>query len=267
MNEQVSQNPTVALVTGATGAIGGAISRQLAEQPGWSVVVLARDEAKAKQAAAEIRQATGNERVHYLLADVSRKEEVYSLAERWQGPLDVLVNNAATTPRQRRETPGGIELQFATNVLGYFWMVDAFAPHLKRSAPSRVINVASYYAGGLDLSDLEFDRRRYDNNSAYRQSKQANRMLTVAQANRFAGSGVTVNACHPGDVNSSLSNDLGFGGHQTPAQGADTPVWLATSEAGGQHTGQYFEKRQQVTDPFARDSDAIEALYRACRHY
>jgi NAD(P)-dependent dehydrogenase (short-subunit alcohol dehydrogenase family) len=91
------------------------------------------------------------------------------------------------------------------------------------------VNVASYWAGGLDLGDLEFKRRPYDNDQAYRQSKQADRMLSVAFAERLREHRVWVNACHPGDVRSRLSANLGFGGHETPEQGAATPVWLATA--------------------------------------
>lgn len=262
-----STNQHTALVTGATGAIGAAIARQLAATPGFSVVLVARNEEKARQTTGAIIAETGNDQVRYEIADLSRKGEVYALAERWRDPLHVLINNAAITPRRRLETPEGIEMQFATNVLGYFWMTDAFTPVLKASAPARVINVASYWAGDLDLDDLEFRQRRYNNNTAYRQSKQANRMLTVAFAKRLAPFKIAVNACHPGDVNSQLSNDLGFGGNQSPDAGARTPVWLATASDGEQFTGKYFEHRRPVHDPFALDEAAIERLYEICRQY
>ena len=258
---------TVALVTGATGAIGKAIARQLAELQDYEVVLACRDEEKARRAVAEIVQATGNRRIRYELVDVSRWVSVRALARRWRGPLHVLINNAAVTPRTRQETPEGIELQFATNVLGYFWMIHAFTEHLKRSAPSRVINVASYWAGDLDLGDLEFRRRRYSNGSAYRQSKQANRMLTVAFAERLKPYGVTVNACHPGDVNSTLSNNLGFGGHESPDEGARTPVWLATGPVGQRETGKYFEYMREVRCRFGVDGQAVEKLYELCLSY
>jgi NAD(P)-dependent dehydrogenase (short-subunit alcohol dehydrogenase family) len=138
---------------------------------------------------------------------------------------------------------------------------------LAASAPSRVVNVASYWAGGLDLDDPEFRSRPYDNDDAYRQSKQADRMLSAAFAERLAERDVTVNACHPGDVRSNLSRDLGFGGHETPEQGAATPVWLATEDVGAEHTGRYFEHRRESTDRFTRDRDAVEALYRLCESY
>jgi NAD(P)-dependent dehydrogenase (short-subunit alcohol dehydrogenase family) len=130
-----------------------------------------------------------------------------------------------------------------------------------------VVNVASYWAGDLDLDDLEFRRRPYDNNTAYRQSKQANRMLTVAFAERFAEHNVTVNACHPGDVKSHLSKNLGFGGHESPQEGARTPAWLATGPIGQQETGKYFEDLQMRSCRFGEDTVAVNALYEACLAY
>jgi len=257
----------VFLVTGATGAIGQAIARQLAAGKNHEVVLAGRDEAKTRRITGEIRASTGNETVRYEIVDLSRKAAISALAERWTGPLHVLVNNAGATPRTRQETPEGIEVQLATNVLGYFWLIQAFAAILSQSAPARVINVASYWAGDLDLGDLEFKRRRYDNGRAYRQSKQADRMLTAAFAARFESLGITVNACHPGDVNSRLSNDLGFGGHESPDQGAETPVWLATDPEGQQMSGAYFEHRQAKPDRYVRDAAAVEALYQACLAY
>jgi NAD(P)-dependent dehydrogenase (short-subunit alcohol dehydrogenase family) len=259
-----TDNPSkTALLTGATGAIGGAIAHQLASQ-GYQLVLVARNRLKAEAVVKRVIQNSGNPHVRYELADLSRHAEIEALAARWQGPLNLLVNNAAVTPPTRQETPEGIELQFATNVLGYFWMTQTLHPTLKASAPARIVDVASYWAGGLDLSDLEFKRRRYTNGAAYRQSKQANRMLVAAWAAHLAPDSITINACHPGDVNSTLSNNLGFGGSQTPDQGADTPVWLATGETGGQASGGYFEGRRAVRCPFSQDRAAVEALFNAC---
>jgi NAD(P)-dependent dehydrogenase (short-subunit alcohol dehydrogenase family) len=258
---------SVALVTGATGAIGQAIATRVASRPDYEVVLLCRNAAKAQAAVADIRQRTGNALVRSEIVDLARRDSVAALAERWEGPVHVLVNNAATTPRRREETPEGIELQFATNVLGYFWMMTAFRGHLVDSAPARVVNVASYWAGGLDLGDLEFERRRYDNDAAYRQSKQADRMLSVAFAECLRDAGVTANACHPGDVVSTLSRNLGFGGHETPDQAASTPAWLATEAPGAKVTGKYFEHQRAVSCRFGADRDAVEALYRVCEGY
>lgn len=257
----------VFLVTGATGAIGKAIARQLAALPDSKVVLICRDKNKAEKAVKEIVDFTGNSDVHFELADLSRHDDIRSLAERWTGPLHGLINNAACAPRTRQETPEGIEMQFATNVLGYFWLIDEFTDILKASAPARVVNVASYWAGGLDLKDLEFTRRSYDNDQAYRQSKQADRMLSIAFSKKLEPYNIAVNACHPGDVNSTLSNNLGFGGHETPDQGAETPVWLAAHLIGQQNTGRYYEHMSESICAYSHDRDAVNALYESCANY
>jgi len=263
----VTKENRVAIVTGATGAIGKAIAKGIAGNLEYEVVLACRDEDKAKRTVRDIVQSTSNTKVRYELVDVSRKASIQALAERWHGMLHVLVNNAAVTPRRRQETPEGIELQFATNVLGYFWMIQAFSEILKRSAPSRVVNVASYWAGDLDLDDLEFRRRRYNNGEAYRQSKQADRMLTVAFAEHLRAHGVSVNACHPGDVKSMLSNNLGFGGYATPEEGARTPVWLGLESVGQQKSGKYFEGMKEVQCPFGADRKAVSELYATCLRF
>jgi len=256
-----------ALITGATGAIGYAIAEQLADEKNIEVVLAARNESKARDAVTRIIERTENPNVRHVLVNVSDKASIAALAESWQGPLHILINNAAESPRQRQETAAGIERQFATNVLGYFWMTQYFTPILAQSAPSRIINVASYWAGDLDLDDLEFKRRAYRNGTAYRQSKQANRMLTVAFAERLAAQNITVNVCHPGEVSSRLSHSLGFGGHESPDEGARTAVWLATHPIGGEKTGKYFEHRREVHCHFSDDREAIDRLYEICAGY
>lgn len=266
-SNEKSTRQCVALITGGTGAIGEAIALGLAKHPNTQVHIVARDPTKAKRTVERVRQASGNPQVHYHLCDLSRGDEIYALAKKWHKPLHILINNAAISPRARLESAEGIEMQFAVNVLGYYRMIQAFTPHLKANAPARVINVASYWAGGLDLQDLEFKHRPYHNGAAYRQSKQANRMLTRAFAKRLKPFGITVNACHPGDVNSKLSNDLGFGGHETPEQGAATPLWLAVSPEVKAVTGRYFAHFREEPCPFAEDQQAVEALFAACQAY
>lgn len=254
-----------AVVTGGTGAIGRGIAAGLLEV-GFEVVVPVRDLAKGERLKAELATADGREPI-IEHCDVSSKSQIFSLAERLPGPLHLLINNAAECPRRRLETPAGIERQFATNVLGYFWMMHAFLPHLEQGAPSRIVNVASYWAGGLNFDDLEFRHRPYDNDAAYRQSKQADRMLTAALAERFRDKKIAVNACHPGDVPSKLSSDLGFGGHESAAQGAATPLFLALDDIGGVLTGRYFAHLREEACPFAADTASVERLYRICDTY
>ncbi len=152
-------------------------------------------------------------------------------------------------------------------MLGYLWVTQAFAPHLAESAPARVANVASYYAGDLDLDDLEFERRRFDNRTAYRQSKQANRMVTVMQAEELVDTGITVNSCHPGNPCSVLSRNLGFGGAQSPDDSARTPVMLARGELGAGVNGRNFAQGSEAPCEFAKDRNSVRRLYEICQRY
>lgn len=260
------QSMKVAAISGATGAIGKAITTQLAAQ-GYSIVIIGRDPKKCTQTIKEIRSEIANSSIDYLIADLSQKKSIDSLAASWNGPLHVLINNAAIAPRDRQITSKGIELQFATNVLGYFWMTQGFADILANSSPSRIVNVASYWAGGLDLEDLEFIRRPYHNHAAYRQSKQANRMLTPVFSKLLMDSGITINSCHPGDVKSTLSSELGFGGSQTPSEGAKTPVWLATARSLNGISGKYYEDQKEVICQFASQIQDADRLYEICSTY
>ena len=264
MSDKTTQK--VAGITGATGAIGYAIASQLATQ-NYRVILLTRDPIKSKAAVESIKSKTGNQSISFNIVDLSRRSSILKLASSWEGPLHVLVNNAAVTPQNRLETPEGIELQFATNVLGYFWMIEFFSEILSNSAPSRIVNVASYWAGGLDLDDLEYNRRPYHNHDAYRQSKQANRMLTPVFSTMLESKNVTVNSCHPGDVNSSLSKSLGFGGTQSPDDGAKTPVWLASSSDLNKITGKYIENCRESSCPFGAHQSRSHQLYVICQSY
>ena len=255
-----------AAVTGATGSIGSAIASKFAAQ-GFNVVLIARNPEKSSQSVDEIKNITGNNNVRFEIADLSNRSDIQSLASSWAEPLHILVNNAAISPQNRLETPEGIELQFATNVLGYFWMTEFFSPILIESSPARVVNIASYWAGGLDLKDLEFKIRNYHNHESYRQSKQAIRMLTPIFARNLERVGIAVNSCHPGDVNSSLSNSLGFGGNQSPDEGAKTPVWLAASKSVHNITGKYFEHQKETYCPYGSDLLKAQQLYENCQSY
>jgi len=255
------------IVTGATGAIGEAIARQIAAKGDYRVILAVRDQNKAQVRVEQIVHVTGSSNVVYELVDFSSRASIQAFSERWQEPLYALVNNAVIAPGTRKETLQGIELQFATNVLGYLWMTIDFLEHLKSCAGSRVVNVASNYAGGLDMDDLEFKRRRYDNHSAYRQSKQANRMLSAALADRLASDGITVNACHPGVADSQLTAALGTSGRDSPDESARTAVWLATHLDAGDKTGKYFVNKREIPDKFTTNKHEIERLLKICLDY
>jgi NAD(P)-dependent dehydrogenase (short-subunit alcohol dehydrogenase family) len=254
------------VITGGTGAIGKAIALKLAGM-NYQIDLIVRNEKKGQDTINEIIRSTGNNNINYHLADLSSYADINALASSWEKPIHVLINDAAVTPRTRQVTKEGIEMQFATNVLGYFWMTSAFKKILTASAPARVVDVSSYWVGGLDLNDLEFKDRNYSNGAAYRQSKQANRMLVSAWAERLIPFNITINACHPGDVNSTLSNNLGFGGYQSPDDGAETPVWLAVSDDVSGITGKYFEHLSERECPYMSDSETAEKLFEICQSY
>ena len=252
-----------AIVTGAYGAIGQAIAAGIAAI-GFRVTLVGRDRKRLDDARAAMIRQTTNQDITFEVVDLGMQKDIREFSRRWTGPLHLLVNNAATAPRRRTETPEGTEVQWATNVLGYFRMINCFYPFMEGQADARIVNVASYWAGGMDLRDPEFRRRPYDNDVAYRQAKQANRMLSFSFANRLKSKGISVNACHPGDVNSKLSNAFGFGGSESPQQGAATPLYLALSADVKGITGKYYEHLEPVACPFVKDAAAVEQLFQLC---
>jgi retinol dehydrogenase-13 len=257
------------IVTGAYGGIGKAICEILAKDHDNQILLAGRNEHELNLVVEQIKSKTKNNLIQGYVVDFSSKESIENFALQLKDqPIDVLINNHATGPKKREVNQNGIELQFATNVLGYIWMINSFENNLKKSSPhARIVNVASYWAGGLDINDLEFNKRRYTTDAAYQQAKQANRMLTLAYAEKFLHDGITVNVCHPGDSNTKLSNSMGFGGHETPEQSAQTPVYLAISNDVANITGKYFRDCKIQDDPFMKDKELIKKLYNICQQY
>lgn len=254
------------IVTGAYGAIGREIARQLAEK-GHFVCLVGRDEDQLEKAREAIIRDTANEDIAIAAVDLSSKKSIMDFCNDWQRPLHVLINNASTTPRHREENDEGLEMQFAVNILGYFRMIKYLTCILNTSAPARIVNVASYYAGGMMVNDLQFNERVYNNDAAYRQSKQAERMLTVAFAERLQSLGITVNSCHPGEVDTKLSNSMGFRGSTPVADGAATPVFLALDPSVENVTGKFFARKHEERDEFAWHRNEIERLYEVCEEF
>jgi NAD(P)-dependent dehydrogenase (short-subunit alcohol dehydrogenase family) len=266
----------VCLVTGANSGIGREAARELARL-GAHVVMACRDAARGEAARAEIVSDTGSSTVELLLVDLASQRSIREAVAAFRSrhaALHVLVNNAGIWAERRRESPDGIELVWATNQLGYSLPTSLLLDLMKRSAPARIINVASGLARDLDLEDVEFKRRRYSGISAYAQSKQANRMWTWALARRLEGSGVTANAMHPGGVNTPLfakggglrsliaSLYMKLAG-RTPREGADTIVWLAASPQIEGMNGQFWYERKQRHCAH-RDTPREERLYELC---
>ncbi len=276
-DKNVSMAGKRVIVTGPTSGFGKEIAVQLALS-GAEIVLACRDLQRGERTAEEIKRRTGAKNCTVMHIDTSNQDSIHEFARQFRKKytrLDVLVNNAGINRPQRQLSIDGIELTFATNVLGYFLLTLDLLDVLRASAPARIVNVASSYASDLDLTDLQFDRRVYEGRKAYAQSKACNRMLTWALARRLEGSGVTANAMAPGlVVKTGLYRDtsfrirlilrvvsLFFG--RNVAQGADTAIWLARSSEMEGVNGKFFDQRQEVSCGF-RNAEAEEKLWTIC---
>jgi NAD(P)-dependent dehydrogenase (short-subunit alcohol dehydrogenase family) len=252
---QVDMTGQVCLITGASSGLGKAAAEGLANL-GATVYMLARNESKGQRVREGIIRRTGNEDVHLKIADLSSLNSVRGFANRFLHVerLDVLINNAGALFSERQTSVDGFELTFATNVLGPFALTNRLAPLLEASAPSRIVNVSSggMYTQRLDADDLQFERKPFNGVVAYAQAKRAQVILTELWARNLVGSGVTVNAMHPGwadtpGVQTSLPAFRRFTRRslRTPEQGADTIIWLAVAESVANDTGKFWLDRRQ----------------------
>lgn len=239
-------------VTGANSGLGEATALALAAR-GATVWLLCRDEGRAEAAARRIREATGNDRVHVALVDLSSLESVRAFAASFPEPrLDVLVNNAGVLPPARTESVDGIEMTFATNVVGPFLLTTLLRPRLEAAPQGRIVTVSSggMYPQRLDLEDWAWKERPFDGVIAYAVTKRAEVVLSEMWAERLAGTAVTSNAMHPGwadtpGVVTSLPRFHGLmkGLLRTAAEGADTAVWLAACPRLATTSGGFFFDR------------------------
>ncbi len=256
------------MVTGATSGIGLATSVALGAM-GARLVMVGRNPAKTAQKVAEVRGRSGSTAVDSLLCDFTSQAQVRRLAEAFRAGhdrLSVLVNNAGTVFVKRTLTEDGVEATFAVNHLGSFLLTNLLLDLLVKSAPARVITVASagHYGGSMDFNDLGFERG-YQIMRAYGRSKLANVLFTRELAKRLDGTGVTANCLHPGTVATNIWNRAPVWIRPifsllkrfvmiTPAAGAEAIVYLATSPEVEGKTGLYFEKnRPQLPSRLAQD--------------
>jgi NAD(P)-dependent dehydrogenase (short-subunit alcohol dehydrogenase family) len=262
------------LVTGANTGIGRAAAEGLASR-GAHVILACRNPEKAETARREITEKTSNPNVRFVIVDFANQKSIRDFARTLpEDRLHVLVNNAGIWTRKRQESPDGIELTWATNVLGYFLLTSLLLDRLKKAAPARIVNVASDLARDLDLTDVEFKRRPYKGITVYAQSKQANRMWTRALARRLEGSSVTANSMHPGGVKTELVGKSGgllgsvasvymnFAGRSWE-KGADTVVWLSASPEVHGLTGKFFYDRKERPCRFDNPKEE-EKLWALC---
>jgi len=253
--EETAMKDKIVMITGANSGIGKAASLALANM-GATVVMVARNKEKCEAAKAEIIRESGNSSVDLLLADLSSLESVRQLATKFQKKypkLHVLINNAGLFNQGRHVTTDGYENTFATNYLAAFLLTNLQLEQLKASAPSRIINVSSvgHYKGHINFDDLNLEKE-YGGWKAYGQSKLALVLFTHELAKKLQGTGVTVNAVHPGTVATNIwTRPFGPAGFITalpklfmasPEKGAETIVYLASSPDAQSLSGEYLEK-------------------------
>ncbi len=266
-----------AVVTGATSGLGKHTATELARL-GATVHLVGRDRGKTQRVAESISEQTGNTTVHVQVADLSMMSEVRVLAGRLEAPIHILVNNAGVLLPTRSETAEGIETAFATNLLGHFLLTNLLVPKLAESA--RIINVSSggMYAERLSVDDLQSVGGAYDGAKAYARTKRGQIVLTELWAGALAAGGIVVHAMHPGwadtpGVSTSLPRfyKLTKPLLRSPAQGADTIVWLCTADEAGQSTGKFWHDRiPRPTHRFAKtretDEERRELWSELCRY-
>ena len=265
------------LVTGGTGGIGQATATGLAAL-GARVGITGRDQARAEAAAAGIRAATGSPAVDVFAADLSVQAGVRRLAAQVADTyprLDVLVNNAGGFWAHRHVTADGLERTFALNHLAPFLLTSLLLDRLTASTPARIVTVSSaaHASGRIDFGDLQGERN-YSGQRAYSQSKLANVMFTYELARRLEGTAVTATVCHPGVVRTSFGaeDQAHMAGMirvarlfmKTPAQGAITPVYLASSPQVEGVTGRYYANRKpKASSKASYDTAAAARLWQA----
>ncbi len=263
------------VVTGGSAGIGLETARGLAKL-GCSVTITGRNPERTEAARNDIAQSTNNEHVAFELADFSSLDEVRGLAARLlkRGPLHVLVNNAGLWHPKRVESRDGYEDTFAVNHLAPYLLTNLLLARIVESAPARIVNVSSELhakATGIAFDDIHLTKSyRKKGLAAYEHSKLANVLFSNELARRLPA-GVTSNAIHPGGVATSVTRQscaarVGQAIIKpwllTPAQGAETSVFVAASETLDGVTGKYFDdKKEAPASPPSQDADAARRLW------
>jgi len=270
----------ICAITGANAGLGKSLAEVLAKR-GATVYLLCRNEKRGKKAQKEILDKVNHQRVYLELVDTSDMHSIAQFADRFkerESNLHVLINNAGVLPLERSETAAGIELSFATNVLGYFKMIQELQPLLTRAGNARIINVTSggAYGAALNLADPQWKEREFDGVKAYAETKRAELYLTREWARKLLKNGTIVMAAHPGwadtpGVQSSLKTFHRIMGPilRTPGQGIEGIAWLAYEpKITIDHTGTFWLDRR--IRPFdymkstAASEDEIRQLWEMC---
>lgn len=267
------------LITGANTGIGKETALDMAKR-GARVILACRDVTRARIAADSIRQESGNGNVVVKKMDLSSLQSVRNLAKDVQENeerLDILINNAGIMMCPKWKTEDGFEMQFGVNHLGHFLLSNCLLDLLKKSAPSRIVNVSSlaHEKGRIHFDDINLDKG-YDPVKSYRQSKLANVLFSRELASRLEGTGVTVYCLHPGVIRSELGRHLFptlalwkkiiampfYMLIKSPREGAQTSIYCAVDESVANTSGHYYSDCAPKTPaPQALDDAAAKKLW------
>ncbi len=244
---------TRAIVTGGASGIGIETARALAGA-GAAVTLAVRNTAQGTRAAADLRATTGNHAIDVRPLELADRASIAAFAAAWDEPLQLLVNNAGVMALpERRLTPAGWELQFATNHLGHFALATGLHDALAAAGGARIVSVSSrgHLRSPVVFEDVNFAARDYEPFLAYGQSKTANVLFAVGATARWRDDGITANAVHPGPILTPLTRHLSdeylgqlkarIAHFKSPQQGAATSVFVATSPRLDGVGGRYFE--------------------------
>ena len=268
---------TTYVITGGSDGIGLECASQIATaRPGCRIVLVGRNPSRTAAAVGRLRAEAPKCRIDSLLCDFADQSAVRRLADdllRTCDRIDVLVNNAGTVFARRTLTADGIESTFAVNHLGGLLLTELLLDRIRESAPARIVFTSSegHYSGTLDLDDVGFERG-YSIMRAYARSKLANVLTARLLARRLEGSGVTVNALHPGAISTNIWSRAPWFARpvlavlkrrmESPAVGGSRLAYLATSPEVDGHTGGYYH-RNRLREPsaLAQDDALGERLY------
>jgi retinol dehydrogenase 12 len=249
----------IVIITGSNKGIGKEATKEIARL-GAKVYMACRSLDSAEQVRNEIVNETGNTNVFVKHLELASVESIQKFAESFkqnESKLDVLINNAGLWTKTKKLTDINVEQTFAVNVLGHQLLTQVLLDELKNAEQSRVINVASHFAGGLDIDDINFNKRIYNETLAYKQTKQANRMLTREWARRLDKDNILVYSMTPGFIpDTELFREQNLAGKfllkmfaliegRTIQEGADTIVWLTSSDKITGSNGGFFNQRKE----------------------
>ena len=251
----MSMEGKICMVTGANSGIGKATVIGLAKLNA-KVIMICRNQEIGEKVRKEIISQTGNKNIDLLLCDLSSQDQVRKLVDEFKNKyqkLDVLINNAGVMLKKRVLSVDGIEMNYAVHFLAPFLLTNLLLDVLKKSAPSRIINVASaaHKRAKIDFNDLQSENKKYRLFIVYGTSKLAEVLFTYELSRKLEGTGVTANAVHPGVVNSNLGRDQSKFSQwfarkffKSPEEGAQTSIYLASSPEVEGITGKYFVNKQ-----------------------